>query len=160
MTLQEYAYVADVASAVAVIGTLLYLVRELRQNTNAIRVNNAHNYVDFYFKLNTPFATDRRFAELWAKGHSEFASLDSVDQQRLVVWEFQAIAGWSNYFNLRRQALITDAQWNELMGTFAIFGQRQSVREAWRMFRHIYDQPYRNFMAQYFESDSSSTDTK
>lgn len=64
-------------------------------------------------------ATDRKFADLWVKGGSEFDSLDSEDKQRLVIWEFQALAGRSKYFNLRQQALISDAQWAELVGTFA-----------------------------------------
>jgi len=159
MSLEQLAYLADIVASVAVIGSLVYVARELRQNTNAIRVSNADNYTDFYFKLNTPVATDRQFADLWAKGESEFDSLDSVDKQRLVIWEFQALAGWSKYFNLRQQALISDAQWIELVGTFAHFGQRQSVREAWRMFKGIYDQPYRDFMAKYFESTSPVVDS-
>jgi hypothetical protein len=151
MTLEQWASLADIVASVGVVVSLLYVARQLRQNTDAIRVSNADNYTDFYFKLNTPFATDREFAELWVKGESEFDGLDSVDRQRLVIWEFQALAGWSKYFNLRQQALISDPQWQELVGTFAHFGRRQSMREAWRMFRGIYGQPYRDFMAPYFE---------
>jgi len=160
MTLEQYAYFADIIASVAVIGSLLYVAREVRQNTNAMRVSNADNYTDFYFKLCTPVATDREFAELWVKGQVEFDSLDSVDKQRLIIWEFQALGGWSKYFNLRQQALITDAQWKELSGTFAHFGQRQAVREAWRIFRDIFDQPYRDFMATYLESSPPALDAK
>jgi len=139
MTLEQFAYLAQIVAAVAVIASLIYVARELRQNTNAMRINNADTFVDFNLRLNTPFAMDREFAELWVKGGSDFDSLDQVDQQRLLIWEFQAIAAWSRYFNLRQQGLIAEAQWRELVGTFALFGERQSVRASWRAFKDIYD---------------------
>jgi hypothetical protein len=151
MTLGQVADLAGIVASAAVVASLLYVARQLRQNTDAIRVSNADNYTDFYFKLNTPVATDRQFADLWAKGESQFDTLDPVDKQRLVVWEFQALAGWSKYFQLRQRSLITDAQWEEIVGTLGYFGQRQSMREAWRMFRGIYSPGYRQFMAKYFE---------
>ncbi len=117
-----------------------------------MRVNNADNFVDFNMALCTQVATDRDFGELWSKGWSEFGSLDAVDKERLVIFEWQAISGWHNWFNLREQALVSDTQWNELTGIFKSLGRRQDVREAWKRFRDIYDDPFRNFMAQYLEA--------
>ena len=153
MTLEQWAYIAEIIAAIAVIASLVYVARALRQNTNEMRVNNADSFVDFNFRLNTPIATDREFAEVWNKGWSEFGSLDTVDQQRVVIYDFQAIAGWHNHFNLKQQGLMSDAQWTELNGSLGIFGQRQAAREAWKRFRSIYDQPFRDFVAQYLESD-------
>ena len=48
----------------------------------------------------------------------------------LPVEDFQAIAGWHNWFNQRQEKLISDAHWIELTGTFEIFDQRQAIREA------------------------------
>ena len=158
MALEQYAYLADIIAAIAVIASLIYLARELRQNTNAIRVSSSDNFVEFNFKLNSAVAMNREFAELWMKGMSDFDSLDAVEKQRLVMFDFQAIAGWHNWFNQRQEKLISDAHWIELTGTFEIFGQRQAIREAWKMFKHIYKEPYQEFMAQYLESDLVTTD--
>jgi hypothetical protein len=102
MTLEQWAYLGDIAAAIAVIASLIYVARQLKQNTNAMIVNNAHNFVEFNNRLNTPMATNREFAELWVKAGTDFDDLDAVDNQRLIVWEFQAIAAWSNFFNLRQ----------------------------------------------------------
>lgn len=157
MTLQDLAYLADIIAAIAVIASLIYVARELRHNTRAMLVANADHFVDFNFHLNTPFATNREFAEIWVKGESDFDSLDVVDRQRLVIWEFQAIAAWSNFFNLRQQGLISNEQWAELVGTFTGFGRRQSVREAWKTFKNGYTPAFRDFMSQYMESDPHET---
>jgi hypothetical protein len=151
MTLEQLAYLGQIAAAIAVIASLIYVARQLRQNTNAMIVSNADNFVNFNFQLNTPFALNREFAELWVKAGKNFDDLDEVDKQRLIIWEFQAIAAWSNWFNLRQEGLISDAQWSELENTFGTFGQRQSVREAWKAFKPGYTPAYREYMAQYFE---------
>ena len=151
MTLEQWAYVGQIIAAVAVIASLIYVARQLKQNTNAMIVSNADNFVNFNFQLNTPFALDRNFAELWVKAGKKFDDLDEVDRQRLIIWEFQAIAAWSNWFNLRQKGLISDAQWAELENTFEVFGQRESVREAWKTFKSGYTPEYQSHMAQYFE---------
>lgn len=158
MTLEQWAYVGQITAAIAVIASLIYVARQLKQNTNAMIVSNADNFVNFNFQLNTPFALDREFAELWVQAGSDFASLDEVDRQRLIIWEFQAIAAWSNWFNLRQKRLISDAQWSELENTFELFGERQSVREAWKLFKRGYTPEYQRFMARYFEPDTGATD--
>lgn len=151
MILEQWAYIGQILASIAVIASLIYVARQLRQNTNAMIVSNADNFVNFNFQLNTPFALNREFAELWVKAGSNFGDLDEVDRQRLIIWEFQAIAAWSNWFNLRQQGLISDAQWSELESTFEQFGQRQSVREAWKVFKAGYTEDYRSYMARYFE---------
>lgn len=151
MTLEQWAYIGQIVAAIAVIASLIYVARQLKQNTNAMIVSNADNFVKFNFQLNTPFALDREFAELWMKAGEKFDELDEVDRQRLVIWEFQAIAAWSNWFNLRQKGLISDAQWAELENTFEVFGQRQSVREAWKTFKPGYTLEFQDYMARYFE---------
>ena len=151
MTLEQWAYVGQIIAAIAVVASLIYVARQLKQNTNAMIVSNADNFVKFNFQLNTPFALDREFAELWVRAGKNFGDLDEVDRQRLIIWEFQAIAAWSNFFNLRQKGLISDAQWSELESTFEVFGQRESVREAWNIFRPGYTPEYRSYMGRYFE---------
>jgi hypothetical protein len=151
MTLEQWAYVGEIIAAIAVIASLIYVAKELHQNTNVMRVNNADNFVNFNVALCNPVATDRVFAELWIKGWSDFESLDAVDRQRLIIFEWQAISAWHNWFNLRQQALVSDAQWAELTGIFGNLGKRQSIRESWKSFKDIYDTPFQRFIAQYLE---------
>jgi hypothetical protein len=157
MTLEQWALVGQIGAAIAVIVSLIYVARQVKQNTNAMLVGNAQSLVELNNRLNTPFSVDREFAELWVKAGSDFGSLDAVDQQRLIAWEWQAIAAWSNYFDLRQKGLISDAQWSQLVWQFASLGQRQSVREAWKWLKPGYGQKFQNLMAQHLESDAVAT---
>jgi len=151
MTLEQYAQIGEVIASIAVIASLLYVARQMQQNTDMMRVSNAEHFVDFNMRLCGPIAGDREFAELWVKGESELDSLDAVDRQRVVLFEWQAITGWYNYYNLHQQNLLSDAKWHEVAWVFENIGRRQSVREAWRIFKGGYNKPFQDFMAQYLE---------
>ena len=151
MTLEQWAFIGQIGAAIAVIVSLIYVATQVRQNTKAMRVNNAQSLVELNNRLNTPFAMDREFAELWFKAGSDFQSLDAVDQQRLIFWEWQAIAAWSNFFDLRQSGLISDAQWSQLLWQFDALGQRQSVRAAWNAIKRGYVPEFQHFMGQYLD---------
>ncbi len=151
MTLEQYAQIGEIIAAIAVIASLIYVAQQLHQNTDMMSVGNAQHFVDFNISLVTPIATDREFAELWLKGDADLVTLDPVDRQRLVMFEWQAIAGWYNFFNLRQQNLVSDSQWREVIWVFEHIGRRQAVREAWNIFNVGYYKPFRDFMAQYLE---------
>ena len=158
MTLEQYAQIGEIIAAVAVIASLIYVAQQLHQNTDMMRVGNAQHFVDFNIRLVGPIVANRELADLWIKGGSDFETLDSIDKQRLVMFEWQAIAGWHNFFNLRQKHLMSDEQWHEVVWVFENIGQRQAVRAAWTTFKGGYDKSFQEFMAQYLESDLESKD--
>lgn len=160
MTLEQYAQMGEIIAAIAVIASLIYVAQQLHQNTEMMSVGNAQHFVDFNISLITPIVSDRELAELWLKGEADFDTLDPVDRQRLVMFEWQAIAGWYNFFNLRRQNLLSDAQWHEVTWVFENIGRRQAVREAWNIFKGGYEKPFQDFMATYLEAEPELKDDR
>ncbi len=153
MTLEQYAYLGEIVAAIAVIASLIYIAQQVRQNTNMMRVSNSHNFVDSNMRLCTAVVTDHNLAELWVKAGSELDDLDATDRQRIVLFEWQAIMAWHNYFNLRQQNLVSDSQWHELTWIVANLGRRQSVQEAWKTYKGGYNKQFQEYMAQYLEPD-------
>ena len=155
-TAQLLGNIGEFVGAIAIVATLVYLAMQVRQNTDMMSVGNAQHFVDFNISLVGPIVTNRELADLWIKGDSDFETLDPIDKQRIVMFEWQAIAGWYNFFNLRQQRLVSDEQWHEVVWIFENIGRRQAVREAWKTFKGGYDKPFQDFMAQYLESDPES----
>ena len=153
MTLEQYSQIGEIVAAISVIASLIYVARQLHQNTNMMSVGNAQHFVDFNISLVGPIVANRELADLWIKGDSDFENLDPIDKQRIIMFEWQAIAGWHNFFNLRQQRLVTEEQWQEVLWIFENIGRRQAVREAWKIFKGGYSKPFQDFMVQYLESD-------
>lgn len=164
MNLEQLAYVAEIIAALAVIASLVYVARELSQTNSMMRVSAANERIQREYELLDSLIADREVAELWCKGDSAFASLDAVDQQRLVFFERRAIILWHHLFQLRQQGLYSDEDWHWNEWIIQHIGLRQAVRAAWTQFRDSYTQPFRDYIDEQFvladklRSDSATVD--
>ena len=150
MTLEQYAYVGEILAAVAVVASLVYVARQLGQNTAMMRLNAASERIHWDYEIAAPLIQSREIAEIWAKGESEFASLDAIDQHRLMFFERRAIVLWHHLFQLRQQHLLPDADWHEHTWIIQNLGRRQAIRETWDVFREAYEKPFRDFLQDQF----------
>ncbi len=151
MSLEQYAQIGEIIAAIAVIASLIYVAKELHENTNQTRIAVASAQVDITKHMVSPIIADRKLAELWVKGDSEFESLDAVDQQRLIFFEWQALNAWNNSFRLRKKNLLSDQEWRNQLWIWRNIGQRQAVRESWKIFRDSYETSFQEFMSEYLD---------
>ncbi|MGD8809372.1 MAG: hypothetical protein PVG24_07185 [Gammaproteobacteria bacterium] len=149
MTLEQLAYLAQIVGAGLVVASLIYVGRQLRQNTEIMRQNAAGYYLGLQERLCGEVANNRELAEYWLKGASDFESLDDVDRQRIMLFEWRAITGWNQLFHLRKDGLVPDSQWNELLWSVKNFMARQSAREAWTVFKGAFGKPFQDFVSSH-----------
>jgi hypothetical protein len=151
ITLEQMYYMGELIGVIAVIASLIYVGKQLRQNTETMRVNAAHTYVEWFNEMLSRVMNNREVAELWIKGDSDFDSLDYVDKQRLLQHEIGAINMWEYLFSLHQQNLLPEARWQLLKWSFKNFGGRQSLHEAWKFSRGGFDKSFQDFMGQYLK---------
>ncbi len=149
MGLEQFYYISELIAAVAVIASLIYIAREVRQNTAMMRVNASQAWTDFNFRLSGPIATDREVAECWTQGGSNFENLDDVDQQRLIMYEWRAIEAWHHLYELHEQGMLPEPQWRKLIWIMENLGQRQAIQASWKHFKGAYDQNFQGFVGQH-----------
>ena len=147
MTLESLAYLAEIIGAGLVVASLIYVGRQLRQNTETMRQNAAGYYLALQDRLMGEVANSRELAEYWCKGQAEFGSLDEVDRQRMMLFEQRAIAG--------KEGLVPDSQWNELLWSVKHFGSRQSAHASWEIFKSSYGQPFQDFVSEHMTDRSA-----
>jgi hypothetical protein len=132
-----------------VVASLVYVARQLKQNTQAMRQNAAGYYLNVQDRLCGEVANNRDLAECWQKGASDFSSLDEVDRQRAILFEQRAIAAWNQLFLLRQDGLVPDSQWQELVWSVKYFGARQSAKACWIVSKDSFGKPFQAFVSEY-----------
>lgn len=154
MSIEQYAYLGEIVAAVAVIASLIYVARQLAQTATTMRVSGASERLERDYEIVLPLIENREFAEIWLKAGDDFASLDDVDQQRVLFFERRAIMLWHHTFQLRKQSLLQDAIWKEQIWVIKNIGRRQPVREAWKLFRGAFEQDFQEFVdVQFSDAD-------
>jgi hypothetical protein len=151
MTLEQYAYLAQVAGVVAVIFSLVYVGKQIKQNANAMKMSAMSIHAQQVSQIQIAMATNREFAECWTKGTSEFDALDEVDKNRLLVFEETGINLWRTFFDLHRQGLLEEGAWEQQLSIIKVYTKRSSVRSAWKLFGKSFNEPFRRFMDSYMD---------
>src|SRR5919107_4593385 len=86
MTLEQASLVAQIASAVAVIASLIFVGFQLRQATAAIRGSSSQAHSELYTTLVQSIIDHGDFARIWSTGLSDPASLTQEEWVRFVAY--------------------------------------------------------------------------
>jgi hypothetical protein len=70
------------AGAIAVVVTLFYLARQIRQNTHATRATSHHAITDALNELNYTLATNDSAAHIWQSGMKDRGALDDLQRDQ------------------------------------------------------------------------------
>jgi len=105
-------------------------------------------FLQFWFRL----ADDPEFVKLWLRGDSEFATMDEVEQFRVVAFETAGLTVWSYFFDLYREGLLPDERWKEHLHDIGGLEQREAMRAAWSLNKPRYGLPYQQLMSKYIQS--------
>jgi hypothetical protein len=159
MTLEQFAYVAQIVGVMVVVASLIYLARQVAQGTELMRANAAAERIQRDFELSSAVANSREFTEVWNRGRSDFAGLDENDQLRLIFHERRAIKHWHNMYGLHRDGVLPEPDWAELTWLIRFIGRNQGLRAAWETFRDSFEEPFQDFVDQQLAAaDRPATD--
>jgi hypothetical protein len=148
MTLEDLADIAQIVASFGVIVSLIYLARQVVQNTRMMRASVSNDRVARDFDLSGALCNNREFAELWWKGQQNLAGLDDLGRVRVVMHSRSALKHWQNMFSLRQQGLVSDSDWNELKWLIRYFGAAQVTQEAWKIFGDSFGGSFQKFMEE------------
>ncbi len=150
MDIMELGAIGEMVGGAAVLVTLVYLALQVRNGNDIARDGASRHWTDFNFAMAAGVVNDRELAEVWLRGGADFQSLDPVDQQRMVFFEWRAIELWHHTFHQRGRGILSDDQWAKVEAIFqGPIGKRESIHEAWRTFRSTYDQAFQELMDPY-----------
>lgn len=138
--------IAEVIGVIAVVASLVYVGRQVAQNTAMMRVAASSETVERDHSLVLPLIESEELAEIWLKGENEFSELNAANQQRLLMFERRAITLWHHNFLLRQQMLLSSPVWHYQNQMIRFLGRRQSMREAWTLFKGSFEDSFREYV--------------
>jgi hypothetical protein len=138
MTLEQWSFVSQIISAIAVIASLIFVGFELKRATAAIRVSSSQAHSSLYTDLVQSIIDNADFARLWSIGLTEPKSLSQDEWVRFVAY---ASALFRLYESSRVQWLngrLDEEHWHTIERQAADFGHLPGLRVAWKLRGHWY----------------------
>lgn len=157
ITLEQAYYIAELTTAVAVIISLVYVGRQVEQNTDATQVNAAQVFVEMYNTFTAYLASSEELTEMWYRGITAYQELNKIEKIR-----FNAIAGqWfriaeSVYQQWKRGAMDKDFLTGVITQNIQV-ASMPGMHEFIKVRRHWYGQEFWKWlesMGQEYESTS------
>ncbi len=93
MTLEHYAYVGEIIAALAVIATLIYIGRELRQNTEALQAQSRYNLISLRTGI-TDIVMQSEFLLEALKKYDEGKELSGREHVAVIAHALRVLETW------------------------------------------------------------------
>ena len=94
LRLNEWANIAEIVSAAAVVVSLLYVGVEIGQNTAAIKAQTHLALIDFASEPEELLLTDAPMLDIVTKGESDFDKLGGIERVKFVNFTTQRMNAW------------------------------------------------------------------
>lgn len=137
MTLEHIFFVSQIAAAVALVVSIVFVAREIRENTQALQRGEHNSTMEQWTVIRMAIAKHRDIAELVAGGLGDERPLDATEQLRLE--QLLTEVGWAAYHIWdRTQRGIFPPGTFELTGGVYLTGMLATKRGGnwWRMAKH------------------------
>lgn len=86
MSLEQAALISQIASAIAVIASLIFVGFQLSQNTRAVRASTSQAHSATYLQAVTSLFDDAEMANIWRRGLRDLASLNDDERVRFLAF--------------------------------------------------------------------------
>jgi hypothetical protein len=153
MNWDAIATVAEVASAIAVVVSLIYLALQVRQNTVAQQGSTHHQFLSTQTTANQLIGGSAEVCELIEKANEDFASITSAERFRLLFIYYDHFNQWEFAFDSRENALMGPNVWNKIDSGYALVAElTPSFRDTWAIikgsFPHEFGEHVDNVIAE------------
>ncbi len=136
----------ELAGALAVIVSLVYLAIQVRQNTRSIRGAMYSTIVQSFQQLNIVAAADSEVAQLLAAGVEDWDNLAAVDRSRLLHGFFSLFKNFENAYYQYRQGTLEPGLWEGWSLLMRSYYARPGVQSWWQLRRKAFSTEFREFL--------------
>lgn len=154
MTLEQWSFIAQIISAIAVIASLIFVGFQLRRATDAIRAASSDAYSGAYTQFVQAIVENADVADIWARGLKEPRALTEVEWIRFIAY---TSAQFRLYESSRVQWLrgrLDDEHWQAVEHHAQSFANQPGFVAAWKLRGHWHSPEFRAWFERLADADA------
>jgi hypothetical protein len=155
MTLEEFAYLAEIVGVILVIASLVYVAKQLRQNTDALHVQSRQAVLTAAQTEIFAITENPDIIVLMSKPDA----LSPEEHVKVASWLFALFRARQFAWLQHRNGVIDDSQWETELSVIRFYFDSQRVQDWWNALgRAAFGNEYANFIDSLVR-DQSPTET-
>ena len=142
----------ELVGAVAVVVSLIYLSRQVRQNTRALRTANAATVKQNFQTIARSFITDRGASDIVLRALKR-GELTPAEQLSAYAWFFDLLKSGELAYSQYLSGDLDEDVWEASLQFFLAYWTTPGLREYWRDRRQAFTPDFRSAMDGWLEAD-------
>ena len=145
MTLEQASLLAQIASAVAVIASLIFVGVQLRQTTRSVRASSSQAHSQIYREIIASLIDDGEFARLWRRALIDPETIDDDERVRFLAF---ASTLFRFYESSRVQWLkgqLDEEHWHTIERQAADLSTQPGIQHWWALRRSWHSADFRGW---------------
>jgi hypothetical protein len=144
--LEQLYYIGELVSVIAVIGTLIYVGVQVRQNTLAVKSSTLQNISENQLNVHGLIAAHGDLADIVFKAATGRGSDEGTDRFRFTAWMHTAVRSLENAFFQHREGALDERTWRALCRQYAPILRAGLNAKYWEERSFMYSEDFRNFV--------------
>jgi hypothetical protein len=145
MSLEQASLVAQIISAVAIIGSLIFVGVQLRQATSAMRNSSSQAHSAIYTGLVSTIIENADFASIWRRGLADPSTLDDDDRVRFIAYTSAQFRFFESSRVQWLQHQLDDEHWQNIDAQVRNFASQPGVQAWWKARRDWHSGAFRTW---------------
>lgn len=146
MLLEELAWLASVVSAVAVVVSVIYAAREIRNNTLAVRAAAFQQVVNSFAAISLDIGRDKDLVELFLRGGDDYAALDRVERMQYSLMLLSFLRRAENVLFQSSTHMLHTEHWSGIRESVKAILASPGARACWKEIRSRFNPEFRAFV--------------
>ncbi len=103
--------VGETVGAIAVVATIIYLARQVRDNSQQVKINTTQSYASLVQDGFAPIYNSQETIKIWYQGHTDPDSLDEVELNTYFLLMDRLMNNVIPLLNHRREGVISETEY-------------------------------------------------
>lgn len=146
MSLEQASLVAEIISAIAIIGSLIFVGVQLRQATRAMRNSSSQAHSAVYSSVIAPIIENGEFAAIWRRGLADPTTLSDDEWVRVVA----CTSAQFRFFESSRvqwlKGQLDEEHWQNIEAQVRSFVTQPGIQAWWKVRRHWHSEAFREWI--------------
>ncbi len=145
MTIMELGAIGEFIGAIAVVVTLIYLAIQVRQNTNALKLNTTQSVTEELQNMFALLASNQDLTEVFVRA-SRDSELRGPERGRYSAFTSNLIRVYENAFLQRRAGVIDQAHWVGMTRMMIDYTSMAAFQQYWLDRKHWVSDDFQDYM--------------
>jgi hypothetical protein len=148
MSIQEWAAIGEIVSAIAIVVSLIYVGAQLRQNTRATRVSTSQAFVQTHGGILGHLIQEPEFRDIYWRGLAGLSNLRGSELVAFHAWTAHNIRTWESLYFQWKASAFEDQLWSGWKDQWRDLFGYPGIQEVWAIRRHHFGEEFREFVGR------------